>query len=175
MIVSGRTKIVNEIKSNKHNLVAIHGAPLAGKSTLAEFIAEELCAVLIRVDDFILKNPKGCYTDFIDKARLREVLGISLANNPYVVIEGMCLLDILEKIKFKPSFIVYAKNQYDNDWINYDLSEDQLNQKLEEVNSIMKFVPNSDGECLDKDNSIYHYKYKPVRCSDLIYVWQREA
>jgi uridine kinase len=174
MITSNKFDILETIKNKSGNLIAVHGAPGAGKTTLAEFLAEELSGCLIHLDDFIQKNPEGRYSDFLNKDKLTQVLTISQTNNPIVIVEGICLLEILNSISFKPTLTIYVKNQYDKDnlKIKVDISKTAYSEVIGEIDNLLARIPSAGGNCLDKDNARYHFENKPIGNSDIVYIWE---
>ncbi|MBI5189624.1 MAG: hypothetical protein HZA22_02965 [Nitrospirae bacterium] len=169
-------ELINILQSKQLGVVAIHGAPSAGKTTLATILGKRLGGSVIIVDQYIKKNPSGRYPDFLDYQRL----GIALDNvTSPTIIEGVCLLEVLDRILLKPDITIYARNPNDHDWVNYDINDIEYESQLSEIESNIQIArrcyPDSyhDDECLEKDNAIYHNKYKPVELSDFLYIRNR--
>ena len=172
MILNNINQLIEELKSGRYKIIGIHGAPFAGKSTLAKSLNEVFGGALVQIDNFVSMQPKGRYPDYIDIDKLSQAILSQKESSPIIFIEGICLLEILKKISIKPETTIYVKNQYVTDKLNYDIDDEALEEKLKDIASILRFVPNSDGECLDKDNAIYHNRYKPVQNSSFVYIWE---
>lgn len=72
---------------------------------MAKQIAEVLEADVISLDDYLLGNGKP-YWDQID---YESLLSKIKASGPRLVIEGVCALKILAKIKVRHDYLVFAK------------------------------------------------------------------
>jgi hypothetical protein len=88
-------------------------------------------------------------------------------------VEGLCLLEILDSISFRPNLVIYVKNQYDEDALRIkdDLSEMEYKGVINEIDHLLEQTSGADGNCLDKDNATYHFQYKPIEKSDILYIW----
>ena len=68
-----------------------------GKTTLATALGPRILAKTIHLDS-LLEKDKGGFTDFIDVVRLAKEVEEALASSTLVVVEGVCLLAVLERI-----------------------------------------------------------------------------
>lgn len=100
------------IEKNMNGIIAIDGELGAGKSTFTNEIAENLSVSVIHVDDFILER-SGCYVEALNIDKLKQV--INELGLP-IIIEGVCLLDVLNKLHLTPSYHFFlfrdAKTSY---------------------------------------------------------------
>jgi len=83
-------------------LVAIDGFQGAGKSALATEIAATLGMRCVHLDDFLLSGRAG-FVEFLKYPELSN----ALANRP-VLVEGVCLLEVLERLALRPDMLVYV-------------------------------------------------------------------
>src|SRR5687768_2272620 len=91
-------EIFEYIRKDPKGVIAIDGELGAGKSTLANEIAEKLAIPVVHID-FYLSPGKGCYVEALMVGSLeRAILDAGLP----VIIEGACLLDVLDKLHLYP-------------------------------------------------------------------------
>lgn len=92
-------------------VVAIDGNDGAGKSTLGRFLACRYNTSLIETDFFIkIKSKSFSY----DEENISRIIRKRLELDRPVIVEGIKLLEILERIKIPHDFLIYLKNA------NYD-------------------------------------------------------
>lgn len=96
-------KIARRIDPTETSLIAIDGLPGAGKSTLASSLAERLRIRTVHLDDFI--DPE-C-TGFTDDLRYED-LRSALVQRPLIV-EGVCMRDVLDRLSLSPTRFVYLQ------------------------------------------------------------------
>lgn len=103
--------------SNQFNLIAIDGYDHEGKSSLAKKISSNLEITIIELDtsDYLQKN-NGGYIDWIKYDHLKEELEKSQRDNKSIIVEGICVLEILKKINFSPSIHIYTKKLIGGKW-----------------------------------------------------------
>ncbi len=98
-------------KQGKTVIIGIDGIHGAGKSTLAARIDEQIPGKvkIICIDDYTeLKN--GVYFEGIDIGRLKNDVDQCITEKPpIIVIEGVCLMSVLEKINTLPNKNIYVK------------------------------------------------------------------
>ena len=173
MLINEVDQIFEIIKKNNYRLIGLHGAPKAGKSNLAKVLSQQLKCNIIGLDDYLPIKLKGRYPDFIDFNKLKDDINYFLQFEPILIIEGICLLEILVKINLNPDLKIYIKNNYENFWTNNDIDEDRLNCIISKIEKYHKNQPSTDTEDLEISNAKYHCIYKPVANSDIVYEWKR--
>ena len=163
--------IINRIVESNARIIGIDGAPFSGKSTLAGTLTVQIRAESFSFDKgYIPTNPKGRYPDYVDAKKLKSDVESALERGAKVVIEGPCLRSILKKVNIHPDLIIYVRNKNNaTDFINQDITEREYLQLESDINNILKHVPDSDGECLEKDNARYHMEFLPVSKADIVY------
>lgn len=173
-----KEKLAQSLKSQK-GIIGIHGDKRSGKSTLGEFLAEKLTSSLVSTDLFVseekINSSDGAYPNCIDYQLLLDAVKMKCEDFKVVIIEGICLIQIFEKLDIEPDVLIYSKRIYgkdeeEEDMVNIDLNESQYQKVIEKIDEILNCIKLS--TCIEKDNAIYHYQYKPLAKSDYIYTWQ---
>ena len=100
--VSHLTELRRYTRNRRFRLLAIDGPPGSGKTCAAQYLANELQTPCIHVDDFLVEH-KGGYVDYIRY----DDLEVALADGP-AIIEGVCLLEILERIGASADLFIYV-------------------------------------------------------------------
>src|SRR5687767_9560378 len=93
-------------------IIAIDGDQGAGKSSFARQLKECIGADIVSVDD-LLVGSSAPYTSQVQSSALKHRL--SSARLP-VVVEGVCLLDVLESIEATPDVMFFFKLHRDGSW-----------------------------------------------------------
>lgn len=89
-------------------LVGIDGRDGSGKSPLARFLAWQMGMPSIETD-LLLETSQQGFTYREDD--LRRLIEARLGNNRPVIVEGVSLLKILEKLGLQPNYLIYVENQ----------------------------------------------------------------
>lgn len=97
--------LVEFLNEEYEGIIAIDGDLGGGKSTIADELSEKMQIPVVHVDDFLVPNT-GRYVDSINYFDLQESLRKSGRS---VIIEGACLLDVLNKINLKHSQYFFVK------------------------------------------------------------------
>ena len=100
--VSHLTELRRYTRNRRFRLLAIDGPPGSGKTYAAQYLANELQTPCIHVDDFLVEH-KGGYVNYIRY----DDLEVALADGP-AIIEGVCLLEILERIGASADLFIYV-------------------------------------------------------------------
>ncbi|MFP3984343.1 MAG: NB-ARC domain-containing protein [Desulfurivibrionaceae bacterium] len=147
---------------NSKGIVSIDGVDGVGKTTLSAKIAKELCLSTIELDDFVQEN-KGGYVNYIDYDRLLD----KIISNKFAVIEGICVLQVLNKIQIQPDVSVYIKEIDIYGFCNGQIKYFPPYQSADEVINDRK----SKGFSVEYEADVirYHYSFKPHENSDFIF------
>lgn len=151
----------NKLQDSK-SIVSIDGVDGVGKTTLSAKIAKELSLSIIELDDFVQENQDG-YVNYIDYDRLLK----KIVSNKYSVIEGICVLQVLNKIKIKPDVRVYIKVVDRYGFCNGQIKYYPPDKSADEVINDRKAKGFSVG--YEADVIHYHYSFKPHENSDFIF------
>jgi len=104
-------KLINSLKNlslSPPRIISIDGVDGVGKSALACKIAKELSVPHIEIDAFV-QNQQGGYIKYIDYDRLGEKIVHEKMSNHTVVVEGICVLQILNRLNLTSDVSVYVK------------------------------------------------------------------
>lgn len=130
--------------------IIIDGDPGAAKTSLAKDMASQLGANRISLDDYLQGNGND-YLLQLDYARVRKDI---LDGGSKVLIEGICLLKIMAKIRIGYDFHIFVKRL--NGFVGWEL-ESYLNPK--------STLPRSKA---DKDAVQYYRECKPFAGCNLV-------
>ncbi len=171
----------NELNNNVR-IIAIDGIDGSGKSYLTTKLAPILNAIHINLDDFLISN-KGGFLKFIKYSELAKRLSKTMQSNCIAIVEGVCVLQVLEKIEISPQIHIYIKEvDKGGFWLkgikyyhyeNWDSYHEKENYALKKSRSLEKFFRKNELECdeysLLRDRDKYHFDYKPHLSADIIF------
>ncbi|PMM74546.1 hypothetical protein BCT47_21410 [Vibrio splendidus] len=173
-------EILEQIKNNHPGTIWIDGKDGSGKSYLAKQLGEQLEIPVISVDDFLVRQ-QGFYVSSVRFDQLRDT--INQASKP-VIIEGVCLLKVKEKLGIEGGLDIYVKRMSpmgywaDADECDLKVAPDDFIQSqletLERAATIefmgienrgvqIEFPP------LARELIEYHYSYQPHNKTDITY------
>ena len=89
-------------------LIAIDGRPAAGKSTIATWLSRRIKVPVIRTDEFIVRGREPLEWRKSDLAR---AMRIHFNHERPVIVEGVCVLGMLDNIDVDPDFLVWIERQ----------------------------------------------------------------
>ena len=181
-----KVDILNNVELNDVQVISIDGKDGCGKSSLAEYLCKGNDFIHLNLDDEkYLENKKGTYIDYIKYDILDKEIKENMNNKKVTIIDGICILKILEYLKIKSELTIYVKrlswygHWYDGDYFDYEKNAKEIIQESE--NSIKKSI-NDRAEKQNKPSlkyvykkSIfheiieYHHNYKPDDKADIIY------
>lgn len=161
-------KLAAYIRDKGYCRIGVDGINGAGKSTLAAALASILGKKHLNLDNYLVKNQGG----FLAYLKYDELKQKTLELDCFVI-EGVCLLKVLEEIQAPVDCLVYVKRMRHGCWDDENLCE--LGEDLDEY--IKKFKKNA---CLFKPSKTdtpglaeevirYHYKYKPHQKAEFFY------
>lgn len=98
------------LRSSAARLVAFDGFMQSGKSTLAQQVAEVLGAVLISLDSFVDSSREAPdYVGLLKIEELSQQIAATSAVRSIAILEGICMLDALDRLHVIPDIMVYVK------------------------------------------------------------------
>ena len=132
------TKLDAVLKNLPPVIIGIDGKNGAGKSTLGRYLAWNYNITLLETDLFRLSaNGKLEY-----KVKcLNSIIKYRLNRDRPIVVEGVALQSLFQKLNFKPNFIIYIVNEaYDrDDWLTSILEEyERVCRPQENSNLVIK-------------------------------------
>lgn len=167
------------------NIISIDGKDGSGKTHLALC----LCCrnenfIYFDLDTHYWSSKKLPYVENIDYEMLKNNIRNTLSDKEIVVIDGVCILSILEKLSLNPKIAIYIKKIDNLGWwidgkeFNYDLDLEKVLENKREVSrkwsELEGFNQNRDVKSVtDTDISYdiirYHFRQKPDKNADIIY------
>ena len=117
--------VIDALRDANAQRIGIDGIDGCGKTTLGKAVAAELRCRLFSLDDYLEKD-KGRFVDFLDFRRLHTEASPEEA----YVVEGVCLLQALQRADLVVDTLVYVKRRHLGIWS--DERELDLNEPLEE-------------------------------------------
>jgi hypothetical protein len=149
------SELASCLARSRGGLIAIDGYPGAGKSTVAREVAARLGVQCVHLDDFLLRN-RGSFLKCLKYAELAA----SLHSRPLVV-EGVCLLAVLDRIGVIPDVVVYVR------------AVDATNQRSKNAGIVKggtaRSSPGREGG-LAEEVADYHRDFRPIAKADIIYI-----
>jgi hypothetical protein len=139
MKVTSITQLLSCLTLPSEGLLAIDGFYGVGKSTVARELATQLGVRAIHLDDYLMRN-RGNFVDFLRYSELEQ----ALSHRPLIV-EGVCLLAVLDRFNAKPDTLIYVES---------------LESNRIKAGRSSPFA----AEVLD-----YYHRWKPSRVADIIY------
>ncbi len=175
-------ELVDKVRLANVNLIGIDGIDGSGKTTLSIKIAEELGYTHIKLDDYVSEN---CGT-FIEHIRYDELRSLVHNTHELIILEGVCLLAVLDRLQRKADLLIYVRRISDYGlWYDEyfcDIRGDVDELILKEKESLRKFCEaeaHMKGKTFDpntcnfpplKEEIIrYHYNFTPHRRANIIY------
>ena len=97
-------KVAMLLRRQGADLIAIDGSFGVGKSTLARALASRLQVKAVHLDDFLIRR-RGAYLKNLRLMQLTKCIG----RGRRLILEGICVLQVLELVGRKPDSLVYVK------------------------------------------------------------------
>jgi hypothetical protein len=175
-------QLVDKVRTANASLIGIDGIDGSGKTTLSKKIADELGYIQIKLDDYVDRN---CGT-FVEHIRYDELRSSIHSTHAPIIIEGVCLLAVLEKLQRKADLFIYVRRISDyGSWRDEDKCDiigdvDELILKEKETHRMFCEAEariegkNFDSNACDIPPLIeeiirYHHGYAPHMRADIIY------
>lgn len=109
--------VITKLFSFEFGLITIDGRDGSRKSTLASSLANVLVAKHLEIDKYVNEN-KGGYIKHIRFNELLKDFEISKQDYQIVILEGVCVLDIILKIGVESDISIYVKRIKDDFWFD---------------------------------------------------------
>jgi adenylate kinase family enzyme len=181
-----KIEIVNFVNSNNIKIISFDGKNGSGKSTLAKSLCEDEGYIHLNLDDEeYLDNEKGTFIDYIKYDILDKKIKENMNNMKVTIIDGICILKILENLKIKSELKIYVKKLswygywYDENYFDYEKkAEDIIQESENSIKQSMNYKAEKQNDPSLKyvfKKSIfheiieYHHEYKPDENADILY------
>jgi hypothetical protein len=158
--------------------IGVDGTDGVRKTSISTSLSQTLGLPLLSLDDYLVKK-QGGFVEFLRYDELRDELGAAQR----FIVEGVCLLEVLERIGAAVDALVYVKRYHHGLWAD----ERELDVTLETVDDFLaqehKYTvrvaqlfggsdhQNDDGPSLADEIVRYHAKYRPHQNADCVYRW----
>ena len=117
-------KLAAYIRDKGYCRIGVDGTNGAGKSTMAGTLARTLGVNHVNLDDYLVKKRGG----FLDHLKYRDIKQKTSELGCFVI-DGVCLLNVLEKIETPVDCLVYVKRMRHGLWADEDACEVTENVK----------------------------------------------
>ena len=152
--------------------IGIDGRNGTRKSTIADLLSQQMGIDSVHIDDFLIKE-QGGYVEFVDYPKLTD----TLQSKPRAIVEGVCLIQVLERAKMRVDTLVYVKRYHLGLWgdereLDVPLAEvEAFIRKEREFAAILSGEPEDEGPSMHDDIVRYHSAYQPHLRAQLVYRW----
>jgi len=153
--------IVRERGGQVSGLIGVDGFMEAGKTTVAFQLAEELGGIRIGVDSYV--DSDAVATKYVEMVRLKALerdLHRLRGCFPFVVLDGVCLLEVVDRVRASLDAHVYCKR----------LSPEGLWHDGVDLEEMDKGPAPSTEEWLRRDIFEYHRRRVPQECANAVFV-----
>jgi hypothetical protein len=168
------------IESAGWRRIGIDGVTGAGKSFLADELSQALEVPVLDVDDYVHRN-QGGYVDFVDYPALKS----ALASIPALILNGVCLREVLENLGTGLDGHVYVMRMREGMWADEEncVFPDGVDAAIENLVSGTAMMARhfdepshhagfeQDDESLQLQFEVmrYHAAFVPQESADLVY------
>jgi hypothetical protein len=162
-----RAKVVARIKEIGVGLVAIDGCTWAGKSCLTNWIGTTQSIKTIEVDKF-LNRKTGAFVRALRIDELRTAVTKADPKINLVILEGVCIRDVLEKLEITASMFIYVQRNSemgvpcDASILDFERECEIRERRTPEV-------------ILGPELADYHRRQKPRRRADVLFIRTESA
>lgn len=122
-----------ELAGRPAKLVAIDGRSGAGKSTLGRFLAHHLNVTLVETDCFLLGNKGVAYHE----DQLHRVITSRTNKGRPVLVEGICLLQLLRKLDLNHDYLIYVDDDEFDPPYQFVFSPDDKTYRAKRLNAVV--------------------------------------
>lgn len=167
-------ELLLELQNKQPHIIGIDGEDGAGKSKkIAPFLRERLGGTVLSLDSYLEKD-RGGYIEHLHYDVLRQdLLALTQKSKP-VIIEGIMLLDVLEKVDVSQDYLIYAcSSMWLDDWTNeYEnhYKRGTLEEIIKHEESIVKII-NAGYQMKGMRKEIYAYTYERQPLSKANMIW----
>ncbi len=169
------------LRARKPCRIGVDGVDGVGKSDTSTVVASEFGIPVIGLDDYVQKN-QGGYVSFIDYS----AIAARIAANTCFVIEGVCLLEVLERLDVRLDCLIYIKRMSSSGlWADEDECEfpdgieEAIRQSRQNTELMLEFVARQEGKPytpgaadepgLSEEIMRYHAKHSPHTAANITF------
>ena len=171
------------LQEGGYRRIGIDGFTGCGKSTLAMDLSTSLDFDLLSIDDYLDQN-QGKYLDHL---RLEDLQKVYESQFGGCIIEGVCLLQVLEAAQLGIDVLIYIKRMHREIWADErecDVNPENVNHAIGEMGGLVTLFSTMEvdnpGELkaglpkLVEEISLYHASYRPIDNANFFYLRNEE-
>lgn len=160
--------LIKSFDANDHRLISMDGLMDSGKTRLAQFLAKDIKIPHIKLDDdrYRIKD----MAKFVESIRYENLIGDLpkyLKTYKKVIIDGVCILEVLSRIDCTSDLRIYVKKLIKDYW--WDGNVLDYSKDIEAVikgDMKERSIPN---ELVYHEVIRYHFKYQPELSAGIIF------
>lgn len=96
-------------------IVGVEGFTGSGKTRLADALATDVGASVVHLDQYVTGEDESLpYSDRLDYSRIQTAIDRAAADSSLLIIEGICLREVLRRSKTSVDLFVYVKRLSEN-------------------------------------------------------------
>lgn len=170
--------LVNFVRQAGYGRVGIDGTNGSGKTTLAKELSSSLGYPLLSLDNFLEKNQGG----FVEHLKYSELIA-EIGSLKSFIVEGVCLLEVLRRLKREVDLLVYIKRQQHGLWADERECEIEGDVEgfIEKEREIVKRLSRLEGSSekagtfgLGEEIIRYHASHRPQHKANAI-LWRNDC
>lgn len=165
MVETSNLKEIVDLLRNSHKdalsrIITIDSRDGAGKSWLAKNLSNLIGAGVVSLDPFLREN-QGAYVRNLDLTAIRTALEACATPK---IIEGVCVLEVLDSLDCRPDVLIYVKKiRFGYVWLEDDMLERDPAEPIEQLIRRKSLTP------FTEEVIRYHDKYLPSKKADIIF------
>jgi hypothetical protein len=163
-------RLAKYIRDKGYCRIGIDGINGSGKSTLASSLSKTLGLIHLNLDDYLIEKQGG----FLDHLKYDEIKQ-KVSELECFVVDGVCLLSVLENIETPVDCLVYVKRMCHGLWsdegeceVTGDV-EEYIKNERENLRLFEEIGSTADTLGLVEEIIRYHDNYKPHHKAELFY------
>ncbi|MBR8333833.1 hypothetical protein KDW69_19480 [Burkholderia ambifaria] len=151
----------HRIREIRHGLITFDGCMLAGKTELMHELERRLGVHGLDLDDFV-ERQQGMFVEAVRLQELAAAIEQARAMSEVVLLSGICMLEVLERIGRESHLTVYVQaNNQDGTPDDIDLIGAESGRRPD----LIEFFGELEDECFS-----YHARYRPCNGADVLFI-----
>ncbi|CAG9243897.1 hypothetical protein [Paraburkholderia caribensis] len=151
----------HRVREVTRGLITFDGCMLAGKTQLMREIARRIGTQGLDLDDFV-ERQRGVFVEALRLQELTAAIEQALAKFGVMLVSGVCMLEVLERIGCESSLTVYVQaNNQDGTPDDIDLIGAEFGRRPD----LVDFFGELENECFS-----YHARYRPRNGADVLFI-----
>lgn len=157
-----------------YRIIGIDGIDDSGKTYLSKVIGKELKRPVLSLDEYLVKDKET----YVENLRYDAISALMKENRLGFIIEGICLLDILKKLRWHADCLIYIKRiNTRGEWLDEDecLITDSIEERIKIIEDRTMMVAKACGHpcsgltAFRKEVIRYHHREKPFAAANYIF------